>query len=248
MNLRRLRKEVEELEAKRRRPEDDAERERQKREIRATAEHMNNCAHGEPLFEITEDGDVFCAADGKPVTTWVQLGAEESYRDQLEWIALHLVRGIEPDFTLDEEGVFRTLDGRFALSRERMDLGGLMGPRTQRIEEATPPERWHRFLAADEEACDLLERLLQLGEDAAVPETFREPLYHWHELGEINDQLGNRDLGSIFVDAEEREATRRLTWTLIHNRGARVMLSELTRRRDAFVREEGSMPTDFPPY
>jgi hypothetical protein len=38
-----------------------------------------------------------------------------------------------------------------------MDLGGLMGPRTQRIEEATPPERWHRFLAADEEACNLLD-------------------------------------------------------------------------------------------
>jgi hypothetical protein len=35
---------------------------------------------------------------------------------------------------------------------------------------------------------------------------------------------------------------------LIHDRGARVMLCELARRRDAFVREEGSMPTDLPPY
>jgi hypothetical protein len=50
--------------------------------------------------------------------------------------------------------------------------------------------------------------------------------------------LGNHDLGSIFADAEERESTRRLTWTLIHVPEARAMLSELTRLRDAFVAAE----------
>jgi hypothetical protein len=49
---------------------------------------------------------------------------------QVEWTALHLVRGLEPDFTMDETGAFVTLDGRFALSRERVDLRGLIGPLT----------------------------------------------------------------------------------------------------------------------
>jgi hypothetical protein len=50
--------------------------------------------------------------------------------------------------------------------------------------------------------------------------------------------LGKHALGSIFADAEERVATRRLTWTLIHVPEARTMLSELTRLRDVFVAEE----------
>lgn len=92
----------------------------------------------------------------------------------------------------------------------------------------------------------MLKRLLELGEDAAVSNTYREPGHQWHDLGEINDQLGNHELGSIFEDAEEREATRRMTWTLIHNPDARAMLSQITRRRDAFVAAEGSMPTHLP--
>ena len=171
---------------------------------------------------------------------------DDFWEMQLEWTALHLIRGLEPDFTLDEAGAFWTLDGRFAVSRWRMDLRGLTGPRTVAIQETMPPERWQRFLETDEEAAELLERLLAMGEDAAVPDTYREPGHKWHDLGEINDRLGNHDLGSAFEDAEEREATRRMTWTLIHNPDARVMLSELTRRRDTFVAAEGSMPTDLP--
>jgi hypothetical protein len=177
-------------------------------------------------------------------------GYDGFFEMQIEWTALDLLRRVEPDFTLDAAGAFVTLDGRFAVSRRRMDLRGLMGPRTEKLQEAirNAPERWRRFLIADDEAADVLERLLELGENAAVPDDYREPGHKWHDNGEINDRLGNHDLGSVFVDADEREATRRLTWTLIHNRGARVMLSELTCRRDAFVREEGSMPTDLPPY
>jgi hypothetical protein len=175
-------------------------------------------------------------AQGEPDED-VRVGFEEFWEMEMEWIALYLVWGTEPDFTLDETDAFWTLDGRFALSPRRMDLRALMGPRTQETQQAIPSERWGRFLAADEEAAELLERVLQLGEDAAVPEDYEEPGHQWHELGEINDRLVNRDLGSIFVDAEEREVARRLTWTLIHNRGARAMLCELTRRRDAFARE-----------
>jgi hypothetical protein len=44
----------------------------------------------------------------------------------------------------------------------------------------------------------------------------------------------------VFADADERETTRRMTWALIHDPGVLAMLSELTRRRDAFVAEEGT--------
>jgi hypothetical protein len=178
-------------------------------------------------------------------------GYDGFFEMHIEWTALDLLRGVEPDFTLDAAGAFVTLDGRFAVSRRRMDLRGLMGPRTEKLQEAirNAPERWwRRFLIADDEAADVLERLLELAENAAVPDDYREPGHKWHDLGEINDRLGDAELGSVFVDAEEREATRRLTWTLIHDPDARAMLSELTRRRDAFVGEEGSMPTGHPPY
>jgi hypothetical protein len=41
-----------------------------------------------------------------------------------------LIRHLEPDFTLDRSGAFVTLDGRFGVSRERIDLRGLSDPRT----------------------------------------------------------------------------------------------------------------------
>ena len=68
-----------------------------------------------------------------------------------------------------------------------------------------------------------------------MPADYREPGHKWHDLGDINDRLGRHDLGSICEDAEEREATKHFTWTLIHNPDALAMLSELTRRRDAYV-------------
>jgi hypothetical protein len=175
-----------------------------------------------------------------------QHACQDFWEMEMEWTALHLLRHLKPNFTLDQTDTFWTLDGRFALSQHRMDLRGLMGPRTESIQETMTPQRWERFLEADEEAADLLERLLELGEDAPVPDTYWEPRHKWHELGEVNDRLGRHDLGSIFEDAAEREATRRLTWTLIHNPGARAMLSELTRRRDAFVPQEGSVPMHLP--
>ncbi len=146
MGIRRLRREVEQLEEGRGGPKDEREREELKRRIRDTVEHMNDCARGgEPLFEITADGDVFCAIDGKPVATWHQTAAEELYWMEMEWSALHVVRGCDPYFALDETGAFVTPDGRFALSRERReDLRGFMGPRTVELQKAiaNTPERW----------------------------------------------------------------------------------------------------------
>lgn len=168
-------------------------------------------------------------------------GYDGFFEMQIEWTALDPLRGVEPDFTLEEAGAFVTLDGRFAVSRRRMDLHGLMGPRTEKLQQATrnAPERWRRFLIADDEASSVLERLLELADDANVPDDYREPNHKWHDLGEINNRLGKHELGSVFVDADEREATRRLTWTLIHDPDAQAMLSELTRRRDAFLAKPG---------
>jgi hypothetical protein len=163
---------------------------------------------------------------------------DEFWEMELEHTALQLLHGVEPYLTLDERGAFLTLDGRFALSRKRMDLRSLMGPLTQQIRQSIPSERWGQFLAVDEQAAELLQQLLGRAADAEVPDAYQEPGHRWHNLGEINDRLGNHDLGSIFADAEEREATRRLTWTLIHVPEARAMLSELTRLRDVFVAEE----------
>src|SRR5918999_3240011 len=77
---------------------------------------------------------------------------DEFWEMELEHTALPLLRGVEPYFTLDERDAFFTLDGRFALSRNRMDLRALMGPLTEQIVESIPPGRWGQFLAAEEEA------------------------------------------------------------------------------------------------
>lgn len=138
----------------------------------------------------------------------------ELWEMEMEWTALRLLRGLEPSFTLDSDGfpgdAFVTLDGRFAVSRERTDLRGLMGPRTEALQEAIPRGRWGRFLAADDEAGEILERLLALGEDAAVPEDYKEPGHGWHDQAEIRERIGDPHGvgGSIFLDAEEREKPR----------------------------------------
>lgn len=159
---------------------------------------------------------------------------------EMEWTALHLLRGIEPTFTLDGSGDFVTPDGRLAVGPRRMDIQGLMGPATEALQEeiANTPERWERFLATDEEAADLLEELLLAAEHADVPEDYRDPGNQWHDHGEICDRLGQHEFGSVFVDTDEREATRCLTWTLMNDPKARALLSDLTRRRDAFVADE----------
>jgi len=244
VSSRRLRRELEALKAGRaasRGP--DGEPEELAGRIRETAEHANRCEGGpggrggSPAFEVTAEG-VFCAADGRPVTTWRQTSAEQSWRMQMGWEASRLACGLEPDLTLDSEGLpggaFRTLDGRFALDRDRQDIAALMGPLTQRQQEAVEPGRWWRFLAADGEAEDLLDGLLGLAEDADVPDGFAAwPSYEPTEA-EAEDFPGTMKPTAYFSDAEERDATRRLTWALIHDADARGMLSELTRRRDAF--------------
>ena len=164
----------------------------------------------------------------------------ELYEMEMGFTAVKLVQGTEPKYTLDEAGTFLTLDGQCALSRRRVDIQALLGPRTKQQQESIPPERWGRFLAADDDAADLLERIIGRAGDAAVPDDYREPNHDWNDLAEVCDQLGQHEFGSVFADADERETTRRMTWALIHDPGALAMLSELTRRRDAFVAEEGT--------
>ncbi len=162
----------------------------------------------------------------------------DSYRDFFEmetsWIALDLLRGREPYFSLGGDGAFRTQDGRFAVSPNRLDIRGVFRKDPTREEDAIAAERWERLLDEDDEAADALERLWDLAESAIVPGDYRMPNHRWHDLGEINDRMGDPDLGSIFVDAAERAATRRMVYVLTHVPEARAMLSEITRRRDTF--------------
>ncbi len=73
-----------------------------------------------------------------------------------------------------------------------------------------------------------------------MPDDYREPCHQWHEQDEIRERIGDPHGvgGSVFLDAEEREATRHLTWTLINDPEAASLLSEVTRRRDAFLARE----------
>jgi hypothetical protein len=105
--------------------ETPSEVEEGRKEIRKQAEHANRCGWGEktdrwPLFEITEDGNVFCA-DGKPVIDSRQILAEEFYWMEVEWGGPGLIH----DEVAQE---FRTPSGEFALSRERVSFPNLMGP------------------------------------------------------------------------------------------------------------------------
>jgi hypothetical protein len=59
---------------------------------------------------------------------------------------------LQPHFSMDETGAFRTVGGRLAVSREYMDLEALMGPKTEEQIGAMSPERWARLLETDEKA------------------------------------------------------------------------------------------------
>ncbi len=67
----------------------------------------------EPVFEITEGGDVLCTHDGRLVETWEQTLAEDWYRRQLAWST----RGHD-----EEAEAFYTPEGELALSRTYCNL------------------------------------------------------------------------------------------------------------------------------
>ncbi|MDP9475637.1 MAG: hypothetical protein M3R38_08105 [Actinomycetota bacterium] len=116
---RRLRK----LESEHAEPEEAAaEREESRKRIREQAEHANYCRAPEPpIFEIAENGDVFCARDGRPVTDTRQTLAEEFYWMEVGFGGAGLVH--------DEEAqAFYSKSGHLAVSRDRVDLRYLMGP------------------------------------------------------------------------------------------------------------------------
>ncbi len=179
-------------------------------------------------------------ATGATSETPVEDGSCRAFFEaEMEWISLDLIRGRGPYFTLHEDGAFRTVGGKFAVSLHRLNIQGLFRKDPTREEQAISAERWRRLLEEDEAAADALERLWELADNAIVPIDYKMPNYKWHDLGEINDRIGDPDLGSIFTDAEERQATRRLVYALINVPEARAMLSEITRRRDDFVDAEG---------
>jgi hypothetical protein len=102
-------------------PEDEHRREEERKRIREHAEHVNRCRERgkAPLFEIAENGDVFCAYDGKPVTDWHQSGAEQFYWMEVEWGSPGLVHDAEAE-------AFYTPEGELVVSRERFDLRHLL--------------------------------------------------------------------------------------------------------------------------
>jgi hypothetical protein len=106
-------------------PEDEREREGRRNNIREQAEHANRCGwerHGEPLFEIDEDDDVFCDYDGRPVTDSRQILAEQFYFME--------VRDGGPGLIHDDgEHAYYALTGELAVSRDRVDSGTCWAPR-----------------------------------------------------------------------------------------------------------------------
>jgi hypothetical protein len=100
-----------------------AEADERLKEVQRQAEHSNRCRDADepPLFEITENGNVLCAHDGKPVTNTRQTLAEGFYWQTVEW-------GGDPNLIHDEEGqAFYTPDGELALSRDYVNLPALFG-------------------------------------------------------------------------------------------------------------------------
>ncbi len=95
---------------------DAHEWERLRASIRELAEQSIDRSRRErtkPVFEITEEGNVLCTHDGRPVLTWKQCLSEEWYR---RYLAMG-IRGYN-----EETETFCTPDGRFALSRMCFDF------------------------------------------------------------------------------------------------------------------------------
>jgi hypothetical protein len=81
-----------------------------------------------PPFEITPDGKVVCARDGKAVTTYHQTRAEAWYWEEVEqggWGLIH-----------DEQAeAFYTPEGEVAVSRTHFDLRHLLTDRIKDLEQ-----------------------------------------------------------------------------------------------------------------
>ena len=103
--------------------ETDAEREERRKGLREDAEYANRCRDAdEPLlFEVTGNGGVLCARDGKPVTDSRQILAERFYWMEVGWGGQDLVHD-------EGEQAFYSKGGDLAVSRDRVDLRHLMGP------------------------------------------------------------------------------------------------------------------------
>jgi hypothetical protein len=101
--------------------------EERRRLVREQAEHVNRCRDWDeqPVFEITQFGDVFCAHDGRPVTDPRQTLAERFYRMELAWGGPGLVHD-------EKEQAFYAPGGELTVSRERVDLRHLMGKERER--------------------------------------------------------------------------------------------------------------------
>ena len=105
-------------------PEGEHARVEEHERTRESAEHANRCGWGKefgrwPLFEIAENGEVFCTHDGKPVTDSGQTLAEHFYWMEFEWGGGSLIH--------DEEAeAFYTPEGELAVSRDRVNLQCLL--------------------------------------------------------------------------------------------------------------------------
>jgi hypothetical protein len=159
---------------------------------------------------------------------------------EIERAAFTLTRAGEPRLTLNADDTFVSPgDGFLLVSRDQIDF-----PRLWRLDddEEPDPAPWRRFLTADDVAQENLQRIFELAEASTVPDGYEMAMFSGAYTFEEADESADRALAklSIFVDDEERERVRRLSWTLLHNPDARALLSEITTRRDAFVKEEGA--------
>ncbi len=87
------------------------------------------------------------------------------------------------------------------------------------------------------------------------PRLYKQGIERWRSFEDISTQEVAKDLADIAGQLASlkgeahpwlRGPNYHTLCTLIHNADARAMLSEMTRRRDAFVAAEGSMPSQHP--
>ncbi len=102
------------------RPEDEREHRERRERIAHDANRSNERRRSEglePIFEVDEGGDVFCAYDGKPVTDFHQTLAEVFFWDYVEM-------GNPGGLYYDEatEGFYMPDSGELAFSRDRCYL------------------------------------------------------------------------------------------------------------------------------